>query len=176
MGRNGQLEAGLKRIAKDYHLPAGGRKKLSQLVAHHLYWFDAAERRGMGWRDMISALTAAGVTGKGGKTLSVGTLSSTVWRKRAEAGVGIDHAGRHTRLGSPESAAPRLRPPKKAKRLSAGQPQRRRPTVPRPVEDQTQPSRSAPIPTEGQASDVRAQNRDVLAFMDRARAVRRRSD
>ena len=45
MSRNGQLEAGLKRMAEDYHLPEGGRKKLSQLVAEHLHRFDAAEKR-----------------------------------------------------------------------------------------------------------------------------------
>src|SRR6202022_195619 len=85
MNRNGQLEAGLKRIADDYHLPGGGRKKLSQLVAEHLDWFDAVEKRGMGWQDVIRALTAAGVTGKRGKPLSIGTLSSAVWRERAKA-------------------------------------------------------------------------------------------
>ena len=37
MSRNGQLEAGLKRITEDYHLPGGGQRKLSQLVAEHLY-------------------------------------------------------------------------------------------------------------------------------------------
>ena len=53
----------------------------------------------MGWRDMIRALTAAGVTGKSGKPLSVGTLSAPVWRKRAEAKMGIDRASLHARLG-----------------------------------------------------------------------------
>ncbi|MCK1478235.1 hypothetical protein IVB27_26385 [Bradyrhizobium sp. 197] len=88
MVSNKDLEAGQKAMAEDFHLPGGGRKKLSQLVAGHLHWFDAAERRGMGWRDMIRALTTAGVTGKTGKPLSVGTLSATVWRKRAEAEAG----------------------------------------------------------------------------------------
>ena len=31
-------------MAEDFHLPAGGRMKLSQLVAGHLHWFEAAER------------------------------------------------------------------------------------------------------------------------------------
>lgn len=66
-------------MAEDFRLPGGGRKKLSRLVAGHLWWFDAGARRGMGWRDMIQALTAAGVTGKGGRPLNVGTLSSTVF-------------------------------------------------------------------------------------------------
>ena len=38
----------------------------------------------MSWRDMIRALTAAGVTGRSGKPLSIGPLSSTIWRKRSE--------------------------------------------------------------------------------------------
>jgi hypothetical protein len=67
---NKELESGLKVMAEDFHLPGGGHKKLSQLVAGHMHWFDAAERRGMGWRDMIRALTAAGVNGRGGKRAS----------------------------------------------------------------------------------------------------------
>jgi hypothetical protein len=47
MSRNKELEAGLEAIAEDLHLPGGGSKKLSRLVAEHLGWFDAAERRGM---------------------------------------------------------------------------------------------------------------------------------
>jgi len=58
---NKELEAGLKAMAEDLHLPGGARKKLSRLVAAHLWWFDAAERRGMSWRDMIRAMAAAGV-------------------------------------------------------------------------------------------------------------------
>lgn len=175
MGRDGEVEAGLKRMSEDYHLPGGGRRKLSQLVAEHLYWFDSAEKRGMGWREMIRALMSVGVTDKGGKPLSVGTLSSTVWRKRAAAEAGINSAAAHTRRGSPELAAPLLRPPKKAKQLSFGQPRQTRPAKPLPVKDQAQPSRSAP-PSGGETNNVRVQNRDVLAFMDRARAVRRRAD
>jgi len=104
MSRNKELEAGLKAMAEDFHLPGGGHKKLSRLVTEHMDWFDAAERRGMGWRDMIWALTSAGITGRGGKSLSVGTLSSTVWRKRAEAENVISSAGRLTRPAAvPES-------------------------------------------------------------------------
>ena len=99
---NKELESGLKAMAEDFHLPGGGHKKLSQLVAGHMHWFDAAERRGMGWRDMIRALTAAGVNGRGGKPLSVGTLSSTVWRKRAETEDVMSRADRQARLAPPE--------------------------------------------------------------------------
>jgi hypothetical protein len=67
-----------------------------------MHWFDAAERRGMGWRDMIRALTTAGVNGRGGKPLSVGTLSSTVWRKRSETEDVMSRADRQARLAPPE--------------------------------------------------------------------------
>jgi hypothetical protein len=170
MANNKELEAGLRAMTEDFHLPGGGRKRLSQLVAGHLHWFEAAERRGMGWRDMIRALTAAGVTGKGGKPLSVGTLSATVWRKRAEAEVEIDRADRCTRPGSPEPAGP-----PNAKRHSAGQPLRSMRATSQPIDDRCQANRSTP-PSERRASTVRAPNKDVLAFMDRARAVRRRSE
>lgn len=33
MANNKELEAGLKAMAEDFHLPGGGRKKLSLLVA-----------------------------------------------------------------------------------------------------------------------------------------------
>ena len=85
MSGNNELELALKTMAADFRLPGGGRMKLSRLVAKHLGWFDAAGERGMGWRDMIRALAAAGVVGPTGKQLSVGTLSSTVWRVRAKA-------------------------------------------------------------------------------------------
>lgn len=171
MSRNGQLEAGLKRITEDYHLPGGGRRKLSELVAEHLYWFDAAERRGMSWRDMIGALSGAGLTGKGGTSLSVGTLSSTVWRIRAEAEAEMNSAAGHTRRGSPDPAVP-LRLQKKGKQLSKGRRRGRTSSETVAIKDQPQPSRPATKASER----VLAQNRDVLAFMDRSRAVRRRSE
>jgi hypothetical protein len=89
-------------VAEDFHLPGGGYKKPPQLVAgHNVHWFDAAER-GMGWRDMIRALTAAGVNGRGGKPLSVGTLSSALRRKRAETEDVMSRADRQARLALPE--------------------------------------------------------------------------
>ncbi|MDA9506142.1 hypothetical protein XI09_16180 [Bradyrhizobium sp. CCBAU 11386] len=173
---NKALESGLNAMAEDFHLPGGGRKKLSQLVAGHMDWFDAAERRGMGWLDMIRALTAAGVTGRGGKPLSVGTLSSTVWRKRAEAEDVKSRASRRARLAPPEPASQHRRLPKEASRFSAGKPPRSERTASRPFDDQAQASRQPPTLSKRSAPEVRSQNRDVLAFMDRARAVRRKSD
>ena len=115
---NKELESGLKAMAEDFYLPGGGHKKLSQLVAGHMHWFDAAERRGMGWRDMIRALTAAGVNGRGGKPLSVGTLSSTVWRKRAETEDVMSRADRQARLRPPGPISQPVR--SEARRRSQG--------------------------------------------------------
>lgn len=77
------IKARLGRIAEDFLLPGGRFKKIARLVASHFDWFEAAESRGMTWRDMVNALFAAGVIGRDGKPLSVGTLSSAVWRERA---------------------------------------------------------------------------------------------
>jgi hypothetical protein len=118
---NKELESGLKAMAEDFRLPGGGHKKLSQLVAGHMHWFDAAERRGMGWRDMIRALTAAGVNGRGGKPLSVGTLSSTVWRKRAETEDVMSRADRQARLAPPEPISQPVRS-RKASPKQGGRP------------------------------------------------------
>jgi hypothetical protein len=173
---NKELESGLKAMAEDFHLPGGGRKKLSQLVAGHMDWFDAAERRGMGWLDMIRALTAAGVTGRGGKPLSVGTLSSTVWRKRAETEDVKSRASRRARHAPPGPARQHLRLPKGASRLSVGKPPRSERAASRRFDEQAQVSRQTSTPSKRSQRAVRSQNKDVLAFMDRARAVRRQSD
>ena len=85
--KNRDIEAGAKAIAGDQMLPGGRRKKLARLVGDHLTWFDAAEARGMTWEDMIAALSAAGVTRPDGRPLSVGTLSSAVWRKREQSDI-----------------------------------------------------------------------------------------
>ena len=117
---NKELESGLKAMAEDFHLPGGGHKKLSQLVAGHMHWFDAAERRGMGWRDMIRALTAAGVNGRGGKPLSVGTLSSTVWRKRAETEDVMSRADRQAPLRPPGPISQPVRSRKASRKQGGG--------------------------------------------------------
>jgi len=79
------LEKGAEAIADNLKLPGGRRKKFSRVVEDHLAWFDAAEARGLTWADMSIVLAAAGATGDDGSPLSVGTLSSAVWRKRKEA-------------------------------------------------------------------------------------------
>lgn len=87
---NKQIEAGAKAIAEDMMLPGGGRKKLSRVVSGHLDWFDAVEARGLTWNDMTRLLFVAGAKGRGGRPISIGTLSSVVWRKRKAA-----HAARN---------------------------------------------------------------------------------
>ena len=177
MPSNKELEAGLKAMTEDFRLPNGGRKRLSRLVASHLWWFDAAERRGMSWRDMIGALTAAGVSGKGGQPLSVGTLSSTVWRARTEKEPGVDNQRRQQGFEA-EAIQPRAKAPGKATRRSAAPlRQERRAAPPQEVIDaptDRRTSSSSPRLADGERRE-RA-NKDVLAFMDRARKVRRRSE
>jgi hypothetical protein len=177
MASNKELEAGLKTMAEDFHLPGGGRKKLSQLVAGHLSWFDAAERRGMGWQDMIRALTAAGVTSRGGRPLSVGTLSSTVWRERAEAGEKTDRPSPRQRCGPPEPLNADQKSPGEAKRLPARNPQRRKRAASSPISAHVQGGPAAATPSKNLAGEARVRsNKDLLAFMERARARRQRSE
>ncbi len=178
MPSNKELEAGLKAMSEDYHLLGGGLKRLSRLVASHLWWFDAAERRGMSWRDMIRVLSAAGISSKGGQPLSVGTLSSTVWRARAE---NEPQANNQDLQGSlePEASRPRAKATAKAPHPPAA-PLRQQTRAAPPEEvieastDRRSPP-SSPRSTDGTRTERRA-NKDVLAYMDRARKVRRRSE
>lgn len=82
---NKQIEAGAKAIAEDMMFPGGGRKKLARIVSDHLDWFDAVEARGLTWGDISRLLFVAGAKGRNGRAIPVGTLSSTVWRKRLNA-------------------------------------------------------------------------------------------
>lgn len=176
MTNNKALEAGLKAMAEDFHLPGGGRKKLSRLVAGHLWWFDAAELRGMSWRDMISALTAAGVTGRGGQPVSVGTLSSTVWRVRAEKDAEVDNRPRQE-SSEPEPVRGKP-PPRKANLHPAAPLLKGKRTQPQQVARDGLAGRATSTSSTRAADGDRANcgNKDVLAFMDRARTVRRRSE
>jgi hypothetical protein len=173
MTNDKQLEAGLRAMAEDFRLPGGGRKKLARLIAGHLWWFDAAERRGMGWGDMIRALAAAGVTGRSGKPLSVGTLSSTVWRKRAEtAEAETDRQPRR-----PPPVERRREPVVEAKRPQAGWQRSGKPAASPRADEHDQTRRVVSMSPKRSAEGRRFQaNKDVLAFMKRARSVRRRSE
>ena len=176
MASNKELEAGLKAMAADFRLPADGRLKLSKLVAGHLHWFEAAERRGMVWRDMIRALAAIGVTDKRGKPLSVGTLSSAVWRKRAEARDVPTHASPPVRQGAAVPAQPRPKLRKEVEGLLVPQAPRSRQAASRSGALRLNEKRQPETPSKQAAHGGRRQNEDVFAFMDRARAVRSRSD
>lgn len=142
-------------------LPGGRRKKLSRLVEDHLAWFDAAEARGMTWEDMIAALFAAGVVRPDGRPLSVGTLSSAVWRKRNHAPV-------------PRSASQAPKPPRSR---SANRPSalRERPDPPSSKQASGEGDRpGARAEKTGQPrDDTRPQGAGVLAFMHRAARMRR---
>jgi hypothetical protein len=85
MAKNNEIEAGAKAIAEDLRLPGAGLKKLARVVEDHLAWFDKAEARGLTWADMSRLLLAAGAKGKNSRPFPVGTLYSTVWRKREDA-------------------------------------------------------------------------------------------
>ncbi|MDU0954219.1 MAG: hypothetical protein E6614_02420 [Bradyrhizobium sp.] len=172
MAKNKELEAGLKAMAEDFHLPGGGRMKLSRLVDEHLGWFAAAERRGLGWRDMTRALAAAGVTSGGGKPLSIGTLSSTVWRKRAEAEEMTDAP-----VGKVRSNGRQVEAPRAVTAPSGGKLVRKKPAPSLRIDDRTKAGRAAGAAPQRVVIEARANpKKDVLAFMDRARAVRRRPD
>ena len=168
---NKELEAGLKAMAEDFHLPGGGRKKLARLVVGHLWWFDAAEQRGMSWQDMIRAMTAAGVNGRGNKPITVGTLSSTVWRVRTK---GEASGAREQERPGPTPTLPSGQTRKSTKNCGTGQPRQRIRKAPPENSDDDELSRPAPKWAVDRERSGRA-NKHVRAFMDRARAVRRRS-
>lgn len=175
MANDKELECGLKAMADEFRLPFGGRMELSKLVAGHLDWFEAAERRGLRWPDMIRALTAAGINGRNGKPLSVGTLSSTVWRKRVEAGMA--KASAVPRAVTPVASSTFMEPARTPKLISGTQPQRSKLADAPPVKESAQVKRKRTAPSNDKVSRSRAPSRnDVLAFMDRTRAIRRRSD
>lgn len=186
---------GARSIGQDRQLPGGGSKRLSRIVLDHLPWFDAAEARGMTWSDMIRLLSANGVLGRNGKPLSVGTLSSTVWRRRAEL-------QSHEEEMPSRSAGETRSPPSKrvtelpklesgvrtkldgaildgGKMVRGGRPEGEQTTsrnenskISKPAIQQTA-ARTASPPSRHAAAPSK---KDVLAFMNRAAGVRRRSD
>jgi hypothetical protein len=177
-----KLKLGAKAIADDLHLPGGGKKMLSRVVAHHLEWFDAADARGLTWSDMIRLLSAAGAVGQNGRALLVGTLSSTVWRKRAEAQEADSKASKtgSTRLGGPRDLISKGLPvspsfKKALDRTAATGKIRSGRKLPGknqagPVQAKAEISEPTKIAREPTSS-----KKDALAFMKRAAAIRRRS-
>jgi hypothetical protein len=195
MATNKQIEVGARSIGKDRELPGGGSKKLSRIVHDHLHWFDAAEARGLTWSDMIRLLSANGVVGGNGKPLSVGTLSSTVWRERAEVNSLEEEASaRSVRRTRP---APSKRVTKLAKFESDVQTKLNEtnsgsgksasdghPLGEQPAPGKDNPNLSKPRVRQATALTANSPSRpiasqskkDVIAFMNRAASVRRRSD
>jgi hypothetical protein len=188
MASNKEIEAGARLIAEDLQLPGGGSKKLARVVLNHLEWFDAAEARGMTWSDMIRLLSAAGALGKDGRRLTVGTLSSTVWRKRAEAESKKEataESARGTRSAKPGRVTTRSRPEKALQNAvdrgslagnsrSSG----KRPGASRKMATVMHKPKNSPSAATRSRSETpgnpSASKNDVLAFMNRAAAARRR--
>jgi hypothetical protein len=158
MAKKSELEAGLEAMAQDFVLLGGGRLRIARLVANHLNWFDAAEARGMAWRDMARALATADVTDRHGNTLSTGTLSSAVWRARDR------------RSNSP--APPQSSARKNSLHLPAVQKSREGPFVVRQQKQPTPPAARSHAAVTNSASSPD----DVLGFMKRAAALRKGRD
>jgi hypothetical protein len=189
---NKEIEAGARLIAEDLQLPGGGSKKLARVVHNHLEWFDAAEARGMTWSDMIRLLSAAGALGKDGRRLTVGTLSSTVWRKRAEAESKKEttlQSARGTRSAKLGRVTTRLRPEKAVQNAvdrgspagdncSSGKRPRKEHAASRKMATETHKPKNSPSAATRSRSETpdnpSAPKNDVLAFMNRAAAARRR--
>jgi hypothetical protein len=124
----------------------------------------------MTWGDISRLLFAAGVCAQNGRPIPVGTLSSTVWRKRQDAtsvpvpepqaaqsrqrtdGSKVEYSEPDTR-GSKKPAAPRGKSPSKLKRSTSV----------------TAKSSATKTP----ANSRSASNEQTLAFMKRAAALRR---
>lgn len=176
MAANKELQAGLKAIAEDFHLPGDGRMKLSRLIARHLAWFDLAERRGMSWRDVARALAASGITSETGRPLSVGTLSSTAWRQRAAEAEHTDGKNQVGRRPSTKSPADHVKRPKSTAPPRAPMKSRKSQTG---LQSGHQPAEGPPktaTNSKRSASQPAGKSENILAFMARAHAVRRRSE
>ena len=182
MAKNREIEAGAKAIAEDLGLPGGGQKKLARVVESHLAWFDAAEARGMTWAGIARLLFSAGAKGRNGRPFSVGTLSSTVWRKRedaernAESGASPSKLRIRASLQEPlpqKGLSDRAEPPRKprqSRQSTFGEPEPRSKTV---EKKKMKASKERSLPAmSAKALPKGSSNRDLLAFMRRSAAVR----
>lgn len=183
MARDKDIEAGAKAIAADLALPGWGRKKLARVVGDHLDWFDAVEARGLTWNDMTRLLFAAGAKGRGNRPISVGTLSSAVWRKRKNTLASLQSARTQTNaLIAPPQNGPRKgigsrsvlvggEPPAPAisGKISKTSIERRTAT-----ESTPQIIRTSKIAALKPPENKRASKAETLAFMKRAAAMRRK--
>ena len=192
MATNNEIKAGAAAIAEDLRLPGGGLKKLARVVEGHLDWFDKAEACGLTWADMSRLLFAAGAKGRNGRPFSVGTLYSTVWRKREAVkriGSGIASSSKSTTAiqGSKQKMLPRKgrldlapirsgnvelpREPRQVRRSTSEKPERHsnkeeRKKVEASTERRLSPTKSGTILSKASSK------KDLLAFMQRSAAVR----
>jgi hypothetical protein len=182
VGINTEIEAGAKAIADDLVLPDGGQKKLARVVEGQLAWFDAAEARGMTWAGIARVLFATGAKGQNGRPFSVGTLSSTVWRKREDAERNADSGASPSNLRIQGSAQePRTQKQRSDHHEEPCKPrQRQQSTLRRPEhrsktgeKRNVKASRDQLLPTKPvTALPKGSSNKDLLAFMRRSAAVR----
>jgi hypothetical protein len=179
---NKEIQAGAKAIAEDFGLPGGAQKKLARVVEGHLAWFDAVEARGMTWADMARLLFAAGAKSRNGRPFSVGTLSSTVWRKREDAERDAEGSASSSKPGirsfaqaprSGEEGSDRADPPRKqgqTRRSTFREPERRSKKV---EEKKVKASKERSLPTQSvKLLPKVSSSKDLLAFMKRSAAVR----
>jgi len=178
---NKQIEAGAKAIAEEMTLPGGGRKKLARVVENHLDWFAAVEARGLTWGDISRLLLAADAKGGNGRAISIGTLSSTVWRKREEVRALENPARRPTktpitpgRSGSAgqtgdHDAMPDKPPPSRAVANQGSKTRAQDRASSGPTPHRTRNAAKAHTPPNTEATS-KAQ---TLAFMKRAATIRR---
>ncbi|WP_371422211.1 hypothetical protein [Tardiphaga sp.] len=183
MATNKEIEAGAKSIAEDLALPGGRQKKLARVVENYLDWFDAAEARGLTLNDMIGLLFAAGAKGRNGRPISIGTLSSAIWRKRRKSQAPVPA----TRTRSKTRATPARRdlkrgtggrsdladdkPPTPATADKASRMPKKRPPVmgPAPPAPRLMPKVETRRPPRSEAIS----KSETLAFMKRAASIRR---
>lgn len=169
MVRSGDKELleGAKAIAEDMKLPGGGDAKLARIIDRHLDWFDAARDRGLEWSDIITMLFNAGVTRKDGRPLARGHVSSLVWRKQA--------ATRRARGTRPPLAAAETTGNNRGGHVEIGKslgPPKNRAMSASPKTASSSGGKRAATAKRPLAGS--AKNQEVLAFMKRAAAMRKR--
>lgn len=169
MARPGDKELleGAKAIAEDVKRPGGGSVKLARIIDRHLDWFDAARARGLEWSDIVTMLFNAGVTRTDGRPLSRGHVSSLVWRKQAATQT-------RARAARPSSADEDTTSNDRGGLVvpsGSGRPTKERAVNASP---KTRPRSGGKSPATAKTAGSAKQNQDVLAFMKRAAAIRKR--
>ena len=176
MARDKTIEVGAAAIADDLRLPGGRQKKLAKVVKSHLGWFDAAEARGMTWDNIAQLLSAAGANSEDGKPFTVGTLSSTVWRKRQVghkpdiARTAVETQARHGRHTGHDRAPTE----RSFGRAVVEKPLKPRAHRKRSGDSAPQFKKEPPKSEFGSSSKVDSSSKgETLSFMKRAAAIRR---